>query len=101
MGVLLRYLMLIGLAGIGSLAFLGSAAIIAETFVTAHAGEGLGQGEPLLWVMAIVGVLGLAALVNFATTEFPGMLKDWFRSAAMKVMPIAVVLFFAAIFVFV
>ena len=92
---------LIGLAGIGSLAFLGAAVVMAEMLFTAHAVEGHGQGEPVLWVMAIVGLLGLAALLKFATTEFPGMLKDWFRVAAMKVMPIAVVLFFAAVFVFV
>ena len=97
----MRYLALIGLAGIGSLAFLGAAVVMAEMLYAAHAEEGLGQGESALWVMAFVGVLGLAALVNFATTEFPGMLKGWFRLAAVKVMPIAVVLFFAAIFVFV
>ena len=97
----MRYMTLIGLAGIGSLAFLGAAAIMAEMLFTAHAEEGFNSSEPLLWVMALVGVLGLAALVNFATTEFPGVLKEWFRVAAMKVMPVVVVLFFAAVFVFV
>ena len=93
--------MLIGFAGVGSLVFLGSAAIMAEMFVSAHGGEGPGQGETMHWVMAVVGILGLAGLVNFATSEFPGVLKTWCLTATKKMLPIAVVLIFAAVFVFV
>jgi len=100
MGILFRYACLLGLGAASIFTFVSASAVTGQR-LAANSGYVIqNPGDLPFYVLAAVGVLGLASMLRFVVSGFPQIVRDWRdRNRRSNFAMLAMVCLIGAVFV--